>query len=146
MNIVDSKQIANEFNSFFRDIGSNLDNNINNCNDDDFKFFLPEPNIHSFFLTPVSSDEIIKVLNEFKPKKSRDHYGISMQLLKCIFPVLVYPFVFLVNLSFESGVVPDFLKLSNIIPLHKTGDDTFFNNYRPISLTCQFAKILEKIF
>ena len=44
-------------------------------------------------------------------------------LLKCIFPVLVYPFVFLVNLSFESGVVPDFLKLSNIIPLHKTGDD-----------------------
>ena len=109
MNIVDSKQIANEFNSFFRDIGSNLDNNINNCNDDDFKFFLPEPNIHSFFLTPVSSDEIIKVLNEFKPKKSRDHYGISMQLLKCIFPVLVYPFVFLVNLSFESGVVPDFL-------------------------------------
>ena len=146
VNIVDSKQIANEFNSFFRDIGSNLDNNINNCNDDDFKFFLPEPNIHSFFLTPVSSEEIIKVLNEFKPKKSRDHYGISMQLLKCIFPVLVYPFVFLVNLSFESGVVPDFLKLSNIIPLHKTGDDTFFNNYRPISLTCQFAKILEKIF
>ena len=69
-----------------------------------------------------------------------------MQLLKCIFPVLVYPFVFLVNLSFESGVVPDFLKLSNIIPLHKTGDDTIFNNYRPISLTCQFAKILEKIF
>ena len=69
-----------------------------------------------------------------------------MQLLKCIFPVLVYPFVFLVNLSFESGVVPDFLELSNIIPLHKTGDDKFFNNYRPISLTSQFAKILEKIF
>ena len=41
-----------------------------------------------------------------------------MQLLKCIFPVLVYPFVFLVNLSFESGVVPDFLKLSNIILLY----------------------------
>ena len=49
MNIVDSKQIANEFNSFFRDIGSNLDNNINNCNDDDFKLFLPEHIIHTFF-------------------------------------------------------------------------------------------------
>ena len=69
-----------------------------------------------------------------------------MHLLKCIFPALVYPFFFLINLSFESGVVPDFLKLSNNIPLHKNGDDTFFNNYRPISLTCQFTKILEKIF
>ena len=42
--------------------------------------------------------------------------------------------------------LPDFLKLSNVIPLHKTGGDKLFNNYRPISLTCQFAKILEKIF
>ena len=120
MNIVDSKQIANEFNSFFRDIGSNLDNNINNCNDDDFKFFLPEPNIHSFFLTPVSSEEIIKVLNEFKPKKSRDHYGYPCSYLNVFF-LYWFIHVFLVNLSFESGVVPDFLKLSNIIPLHKTG-------------------------
>ena len=68
-----------------------------------------------------------------------------MQLLKCIYPALDYPFVFLINVSFESGVVPYFLNLSNIIPLHKTGDGNFFNNYRPISLTCQFAKILEKI-
>ena len=63
-----------------------------------------------------------------------------MQLLKCIFPTLVYPFVFLIHLSFESGVVPDFLELSNIISLHKTGDGNFFNNYRPISLTCQFER------
>ena len=65
-----------------------------------------------------------------------------MQLLKCIFPALVYPFVFLINISFESDVVTDFLILSNIIPLYKTSDDNLFNNYRPISLTCQFAKIL----
>ena len=39
VNIVDSKQVSNGFNSFFRDIGTNLDNNINNCNNDDFKLF-----------------------------------------------------------------------------------------------------------
>ena len=64
-----------------------------------------------------------------------------MQLLKCIFPVLFHPLFYLINLSFESGLVPDFLKRSNIIPLHKIGDDNIFNNYHPISLTCQFAKI-----
>ena len=94
----------------------------------------------------MSSEEIIKVLNEFKPKKSCDYYEISIQLLKCIFHVLVYPFVLLINLSFESGIVHDFLKIYNIILLHKTGDDNIFNNYRPISLTCQFANILENIF
>ena len=34
--------------------------------------------IYIVFLTPVSSEEIIKVLNEFKPKKSRDHYGMDI--------------------------------------------------------------------
>ena len=28
---------------------------------------------YSLFLTPVSSEEIIKVLNDFKPNKSRYH-------------------------------------------------------------------------
>ena len=59
----------------------------------------------------MSSEEIIKVLNEFKPKKSCDYYEISIQLLKCIFHVLVYPFVLLINLSFESGIVHDILKI-----------------------------------
>ena len=79
VNIVDSKQISNEFNSFFRDIGSKIDNNINNCNDDDIKLFLPEPNIHSFFLIPVNLEEIIKVgylLNKFKPKNPRPLWHI----------------------------------------------------------------------
>ena len=48
MNIVDSKQISNEF-LFFRDIGTNLDNNINNCNNDDFKLFVHEPNKIVYF-------------------------------------------------------------------------------------------------
>ena len=88
----------------------------------------------------MSSEEIIKVLNEFKPKKSCDHCGILIELLNYIFPALVYHLVFLINLSFEAGVLHDFLKISNIIPLHKSGDDNIFNNYLPIYLTCQFAK------
>ena len=55
--------------------------------------------------------------------------------------------VCLINQSFELDVIPHFLHISNITPLHKTGDDKLFNDYnRPISLNCQFAIILEKIF
>ena len=49
VNIVYSKQISNEFNCFFRNIGTNLDNNINNCNNDVFKFFLQAHNNIVYF-------------------------------------------------------------------------------------------------
>ena len=32
------------------------------------------------------------------------------------------------------------------MPLFKKGDTKLFTNYRPISLTSQFSKILEKVF
>ena len=38
------------------------------------------------------------------------------------------------------------MKIAKIIPLFKTGDDSEFTNYRPVSLLPQFSKILENIF
>ena len=38
------------------------------------------------------------------------------------------------------------MTISRIIPLFKKGDTTLFTNYRPISLTSQFSKIVEKVF
>ena len=38
------------------------------------------------------------------------------------------------------------MNISRIIPLFKKCDGQLFTNYRPISLTSQFSKILEKYF
>lgn len=51
---------------------------------------------------------------------------------------------FIFNLSIEKGIFPDSLKTSVVIPLHKKGDTTVLNNYRPISLLSTFSKIFEK--
>ena len=51
----------------------------------------------------------------------------------------------IINLSLESSVVPNQMKIAKVVPLFKNGDPLSMDNYRPISLLSSFSKILEKI-
>ena len=69
-----------------------------------------------------------------------------MHIVKSTFNAIVQPFTYICNLSFESGVFPDKMKITKVIPLFKTGENSNFTDYRPVSLLPQFSKILEKLF
>jgi retron-type reverse transcriptase len=58
--------------------------------------------------------------------------------------VLSKPISDLVNLSFNTGIFPDILKCSQIVPIFKTGNETDVANYRPISILPTLSKIFEK--
>ena len=47
--------------------------------------------------------------------------------------------------SINTGDFPDKLKISRVTPIFKSGEETFLNNYRPISVLPCLSKILERI-
>ncbi len=44
-----------------------------------------------------------------------------------------------------TGIVPQDMKIARVIPIHKSGNQHTFNNYRPISILPAFSKIIEKV-
>ena len=47
-------------------------------------------------------------------------------------------------MSINTGVVPSAWKMARIIPIHKSGPTSDFDNYRPISVLPSVSKIIEK--
>ena len=47
-------------------------------------------------------------------------------------------------LLFNKGIFPDFLKVANVVPIHKKGEKLDPNNYRPISLLSNISKLYDK--
>ena len=48
-------------------------------------------------------------------------------------------------MSIKKDIFPDQLKIAEVIPLFKKGDNALMDNYRPISVLPCFSKILERI-
>lgn len=97
------------------------------------------------FLNKIDSAEITKIVNSCKDETAAGHDKVTIKMLKYVIEFVVTPLVYIYNLSLEQNVFPDKLKLAVIKPLHKGGDPTNINNYRPISLLSNFSKIFEKI-
>ena len=53
--------------------------------------------------------------------------------------------MYLFNLSINTGICPDILKISKVIVIYKKHKRCDYSNYRPISITSQFSYIFEKL-
>jgi hypothetical protein len=94
---------------------------------------------------PVMSEELDLALNNLQDKKTPDLNNVSMHLLKKVINCVRVPLLHIFNCSLSSGSVPDKMKITKVVPIFKSGNQTDIKNYRPISLLCSFSKILEKI-
>lgn len=69
-----------------------------------------------------------------------------MVIVKKVITEIVKPLSYIYNLSFQSGIFPKDMNIAKVVPLYKKGEKYYFNNYRPVSILSQFAKILKKAF
>ena len=74
------------------------------------------------------------MINCIKPNKAIGPNSIPTKILKDFKTELSEPLSDMINVSFNKGIFPDFLKVANVIPIHKKGEKLDPNNYRPISL------------
>ena len=135
--------IANEFNSYFANVGSKLDEKLPPAQSDPMEFMTGNyPN--SMQVPYVTLCDVTKIIKSLKNKKCHiDDYAPF--IIKENVHLLSQPISFLFNQSVATGTFPKSLKCARIIPLHKKGPKSDINNYRPISLLNIFSKIFEKL-
>ena len=141
-----SKEIANSFANHFANIGKTLSDKLPQPKNSINSYINKIPTCQSsMYLNPTCSLEIDDIIRNMRNKKSSGYDNISNQMLKWLRPVITRPLSIIFNMSLEQGIFPNNMKIAEIVPLHKGGDESQCNNYRPISLLITISKILEKL-
>ena len=141
--ITDDYSIANTFNNFFVNVGSDLANRIPDSPISPYKYMKTEI-MNSIFLETVSPEELLEVIKGLK-HSAVGYDELDAQHIKSSSSIIIQPLLHICNLSFTHGVVPDAMKIAKVIPLFKSGNYMKVNNYRPVSILPVLSKILERL-
>ena len=106
---------------------------------------MPPRTANSFYLEPVTSEDIMLEIKRMTPNKSTGRDLIGSKVVKSCPGIFANNLAKIYNWSIENGIYPDDLKIAKVITLYKKGVKHDPNNYRPISLLSHFDKIFEKI-
>ena len=139
----DATKVTNHLNRHFANVGESFAKRIPKSNHN-LKYYLSKirKNENCIFMSPTSSTELKKLIDNLPNKSSSGWDDINNLLLKEIADPIIAPLVDLFNQSINKGEFPECMKLGELVPLHKGKEMYLADNYRPISL---LLTLLEKI-
>lgn len=136
--------VANAFNQFFTDTITNL-TQIHGAFSDNHRVGLGERCTEPCSPGSTTPLEIQKLIQSLPNTSSVGDDNISTKFVKSNAQQLSLPLSTIFNISLNTGVFPDLMKVAVVIPLFKAGNRNAISNYRPISLLSIFSKLLEKL-
>jgi len=96
--------------------------------------------------TPYTTDDVEAAIRKAKPSKAVGPDGIAMVMLKNLPPTAIDYLTKIFNLIIQHMTIPSIWKDARIVPILKPGKPVEEGaSYRPISLLCPAAKILEAL-
>jgi hypothetical protein len=148
--ITELKRVCDVFNDYFIGIGTKLSSCIPAvCHNalDYLNEYLNAVTIprQPFSFTPVSSNDILRIVNRLSPSKATGLDKIQVRILKLSAQPIATSLTYLFNFSLSSGVFPDDWKIARVCPIHKKGKKSDPGNYRSVSVLPVISKIMERI-
>lgn len=92
-----------------------------------------------------SLQDVTNVLESLDVSKGCGPDCIPPSVLKRCSSVLAAPLQEIFNRCIACGTFPDILKVSYVVPIHKSGSTSDVGNYRPIAVQPVLAKIFERL-
>ena len=130
------QDIVDGFASFFSDAFTkpvNVTNNSNDSCDSD----------HYLHFNQFNTNDILTALLKLKPKFTKGPDGIPAFIVRDCAYALAEPLTILFNLTLRTCDIPNVWKTARVCAVFKKGDRNNVENYRAITIICNFAKVLE---
>ena len=141
-NTTGDDNIAEQFNTYFAEIGENLRKNIPPSRTDPLQLINEIDN--EMELEPTNENELVAIVKKLN-NVGAGVDNINSKLFKLSYQSIIKYLVHFFNSCLRTGTFPSALKMAIIKPIFKGGDTQLANNYRPISLLPIMSKILEKL-
>ena len=138
--LTDDKEMASLLNNYFVSVFTKGSGNVNRSLENKIVTsdrFLCE--------IKISEIDVVKAVGGFQEHKSPGVDGITSTYALKIKEILAKPLKLLYEKSLGNNEIPKEWKMANISPIFKKGDKSNVENYRPVSLTAFYGKVLEKI-
>ena len=134
-----SQKKANDFNSYFANVGKEIQNNLKlNIKLENFE------GLKGFDFQPETIQSTKKIINSLKVNTSTGYDNISVKILQDSVDTTAAYICDILNLSYQEKEFPQCMKKATITALHKKKDVNIMSNYRPISILPALSKVIEK--